>query len=264
MNWYLKVLKQYADFSGRARRMEYWMFALFNIIFLIVVTFVGAFLGAGFDGEEGAVTVATLFYVLYLLAMFIPSLAVLVRRLHDTGKGGGWMFISLIPFLIGPIWLLVLLFTDSEGENRFGANPKSTVGEKSAPPIGEKYIPPIGEPAPPPPQPYVEERERKTVYTNPNSEISIGRDSSCDIHVDERYDDVSRKHATVVADGTGLLLKDFSTNGSYVNGQKIHHSKCVIRQGDQIILGRNFCLSWNDINRYFPNINRSRETQRRV
>ncbi|MBV7440351.1 DUF805 domain-containing protein [Weeksellaceae bacterium TAE3-ERU29] len=125
MNWYLKVLKQYADFNGRARRQEYWMFALINaIISVVLMALVG--IAAGIGGEGGA-SLAILFYSLYGLyglATFIPAIAVLVRRLHDIGKSGGWFFIGFIP-LIGAIWLLVLLATDSQpGENEYGPNPK--------------------------------------------------------------------------------------------------------------------------------------------
>jgi uncharacterized membrane protein YhaH (DUF805 family) len=119
MNWYLKVLKQYADFSGRARRKEYWMFVLFNMIFCIVAAILDNLLGL-------TISVAIpygVFYFLYALAVLIPGLAVAVRRLHDVGKGGGWIFISLVP-LIGGIWLLVLFCTDSEQGNRFGQSPK--------------------------------------------------------------------------------------------------------------------------------------------
>jgi uncharacterized membrane protein YhaH (DUF805 family) len=115
MYWYLKVLKQYADFSGRARRKEYWMFFLFNLIFTAVLSVLDILItlavGAGF------------LYILYALAVFIPSLAVLVRRLHDTGKSGWWIFITLIP-LIGWIWLFVLLCADSDADNEYGKNPK--------------------------------------------------------------------------------------------------------------------------------------------
>lgn len=119
MNWYLKVLKQYADFSGRARRKEYWMFVLFNLIFAIVAMILDNILG---------LTVGILpygvFYVLYTLAVFIPGLAVAVRRLHDVGKSGWMILIALIP-LIGVIWLLVLMVTDSNpGKNQYGSNPK--------------------------------------------------------------------------------------------------------------------------------------------
>jgi uncharacterized membrane protein YhaH (DUF805 family) len=119
MNWYLKVLKQYADFSGRARRKEYWMFVLFNIIFCVVAVILDNLLGLTISVEIPY----GLFYCLYVLAVLIPGLAVSIRRLHDVGKGGGWIFISLIPF-IGGIWLLVLMCKDSEQENRFGQSPK--------------------------------------------------------------------------------------------------------------------------------------------
>ena len=119
MNWYLKVLKQYADFSGRARRQEYWMFALFNMIFTIVAMILDNVLGIAMEGVGyGPI------YILYVLAVFIPGLAVAVRRLHDVGKSGWMLLIALIP-LIGAIWLLVLLFTDSQKEsNKWGQNPK--------------------------------------------------------------------------------------------------------------------------------------------
>ncbi len=119
MNWYLKVLKQYAVFSGRARRKEYWMFVLFNMIFAIVAMILDNVLGIAMEGVGyGPI------YGLYLLAIIIPSLAVAVRRLHDVGKSGWMILISLIP-IIGSIWLLVLLVTDSNpGENQYGQNPK--------------------------------------------------------------------------------------------------------------------------------------------
>ena len=119
MNWYLKVLKQYADFSGRARRKEYWMFVLFNMIFAIVAAILDNVLGIAMEGTG----YGTL-YGIYALAVLIPGLAVAVRRLHDVGKSGWMILITLIP-LIGAIWLLVLLVTDSNlGENQYGQNPK--------------------------------------------------------------------------------------------------------------------------------------------
>jgi uncharacterized membrane protein YhaH (DUF805 family) len=119
MNWYLKVLKQYADFNGRARRKEYWMFVLFNMIFAIVAMILDNVLGIAMEGIGYGPL-----YGLYLLAIIIPSIAVGVRRLHDIGKSGWMMLISFIP-LIGGIWLLVLFVTDGNpGENEYGANPK--------------------------------------------------------------------------------------------------------------------------------------------
>ena len=120
MNWYLAVLKNYAGFSGRARRKEYWMFALFNVIFAFVLGFIDGFVGGYYDPGIGIGILGGL----YSLAVLIPGLAVSVRRLHDVGKSGWMLLIALIP-LIGAIWLLVLMVTDSDsGENQYGANPK--------------------------------------------------------------------------------------------------------------------------------------------
>ncbi|MFJ1748335.1 DUF805 domain-containing protein [Streptomyces sp. NPDC088116] len=113
MHWYTDVLKKYAVFSGRARRKEYWMFVLFNFIIAMVLAVVDALAGAG-----GIIS------GLYTLAVLIPSIAVGVRRLHDTGRSGWWMLIALVP-LVGSIILLV--FFASEGEhnpNAHGPNPK--------------------------------------------------------------------------------------------------------------------------------------------
>ena len=121
MNWYLKVLKQYADFSGRARRKEYWIFVLFNMIFAMIALILDNVLGL----TVGELPYGVI-YFLYLLAVVIPSLALAVRRLHDVGKSGWMILISLIP-IVGAIWLLVLMVTDSNtGENEYGANPKDT------------------------------------------------------------------------------------------------------------------------------------------
>ena len=119
MNWYLQVLKKYADFSGRARRKEYWMFALFNVVFLFIAVGLDNILGVAIPNVGYG-----LFYILYVLAVLVPSLAVSVRRLHDVGKSGWMILISFIP-IVGGIWLLVLTVTDSTpGENQYGANPK--------------------------------------------------------------------------------------------------------------------------------------------
>jgi len=122
MNWYLTVLKKYAVFSGRARRKEYWMFFLFNMIFGIVAVILDNVFGTAIEGVGYG-----LFYFLYALAVLIPWLAVSVRRLHDVGKSGWMLFIVLIP-IIGAIWLLVLMATNSNpGENKYGPNPKENV-----------------------------------------------------------------------------------------------------------------------------------------
>lgn len=121
MNWYLQVFKKYADFKGRARRKEYWMFVLFNILFSIVALSIDMAMGMNMGMRGGILT------GLYFLATIIPTLAVSVRRLHDTNKSGWMILIGLIP-LIGGIWLLVLYVTEGDaGDNEYGPNPKATV-----------------------------------------------------------------------------------------------------------------------------------------
>jgi len=112
---YLEVFRKYAVFNGRASRKEYWTFNLLNFAFLVVMAIL--------VNEIGATNFSWIFSFFYL-ALFIPSLAVTIRRLHDTGRSGWMYFVSLIP-LVGSIILLVFLFTDSTpGMNKYGPNPK--------------------------------------------------------------------------------------------------------------------------------------------
>jgi uncharacterized membrane protein YhaH (DUF805 family) len=122
MNWYLQAFKKFAEFNGRARRTEYWMFTLFNLIFAIIAIILDNATGMTFGELPYG-----LFYLLFILAVLIPGLAVAVRRLHDVGKSGWFILISLIP-LVGGIWLLVLFCTDGQpGENKYGSNPKENI-----------------------------------------------------------------------------------------------------------------------------------------
>jgi uncharacterized membrane protein YhaH (DUF805 family) len=115
MEWYLSVLKRYAEFSGRARRKEYWMFTLFSYIALVALAVPSVLTGS---------TALSALYCLYILATFMPTLAVTVRRLHDTNRSG-WMFlIAFIPF-VGAIVVLVFLCSEgTPGDNQYGPNPK--------------------------------------------------------------------------------------------------------------------------------------------
>jgi uncharacterized membrane protein YhaH (DUF805 family) len=120
MNWYLDALKKYAEFSGRARRKEYWMFALFNAIILVAIV-VFTLVIASMD--ESLSMIGGLLIIVYSLATLLPGLAVAVRRLHDTGRSGWWFLIAFVPF--GGIVLLVFTVQDSApGENQYGKNPK--------------------------------------------------------------------------------------------------------------------------------------------
>ncbi|MCX6751356.1 MAG: DUF805 domain-containing protein [Candidatus Nomurabacteria bacterium] len=125
MNYYFSVLKKYAVFNGRARRAEYWYFVLFNAIVSIILGILGKAIGV-FNVTIGTVgSEMNILSIIYGLAVFLPGLAVCVRRLHDTGKSGWMVLINLIP-LIGQIWILVLIIKDSTpGENEYGSNPKN-------------------------------------------------------------------------------------------------------------------------------------------
>lgn len=118
MNWYLDVLKKYAVFSGRARRKEFWMFALFNFIIGFVLGIIDGVLGLTMEGGLGILG------LLYSLAVLIPGIAVTIRRLHDTDRSGAWLLLIFVP-VIGWIALFVFYVLDgTPGENRFGSNPK--------------------------------------------------------------------------------------------------------------------------------------------
>jgi uncharacterized membrane protein YhaH (DUF805 family) len=119
MNWYLEVLKKYAVFNGRARRKEYWMFVLGNLIVAIIASVLDSVLFGSKTVGLGPL------YLIYMLAVLVPGLAVSVRRLHDVGKSGWFILIAFIP-IVGPIWLLVLTCMDGQpGENPYGPNPKA-------------------------------------------------------------------------------------------------------------------------------------------
>ena len=125
MEWYLKVMRDnYANFSGRARRKEYWMFVLVQTIVMIGLMILDSVLGLDFELQGISLGYGYL-YLIGLIVHFIPSLAVLVRRLHDVGKSGWFYFIFLIP-LIGVIWLLVLYCTEGQKQdNKWGPDPKA-------------------------------------------------------------------------------------------------------------------------------------------
>ena len=132
MEHYLNVLKKYAVFDGRARRTEYWMFILINAGIALLLSFLSAIF------EDDLLSGFFMIILsLYYIAMIIPSLAAAVRRLHDIGKSGWWIFITIVP-LIGPIWNLVNLLTDSQpGDNQYGPNPKgiNAIASSQVPPL---------------------------------------------------------------------------------------------------------------------------------
>jgi len=107
MQWYLAVLKKYTVFTGRARRQEFWMFFLFNVIISVVLSVVASF-------AKGLAILS----VIYSLAVLLPGIAVAIRRMHDTDRSGWWLFVPIVPIVFA-------LTAGTSGENKFGADPKA-------------------------------------------------------------------------------------------------------------------------------------------
>lgn len=147
MDWMILPFKRYAEFSGRSRRMEYWMFALLNVIVVTVLMFVifgaggaAGMMGPGASGELGAGFGAMfggvgLLMLLYAAIVLVPSIAVTVRRLHDRDMSGWWYLgaiiggmIPVVGFLVSIAFLVLMALPGTPGPNRFGPDPKG-VGE---------------------------------------------------------------------------------------------------------------------------------------
>ncbi len=114
MEWYIGVLKQYAVFTGRAHRQEFWMFVLINFGIII-----------GLSILAKIISILGILGILYNLAVLLPSIGVGIRRLHDTDRSGWWILIGLVP-VVG--WIVLIIFAAMEGksaENKYGPNPIS-------------------------------------------------------------------------------------------------------------------------------------------
>ena len=119
MNWFLKVLKQYADFNGRARRKEYWMFTLFFMIIYYAIVAIGGVLNS---------STVIMIALVFAIGVLVPSIAVGVRRLHDTGKSGWYLLLGIVP--VANFYILYLLVIESTpGPNEYGDNPKDVGNE---------------------------------------------------------------------------------------------------------------------------------------
>jgi uncharacterized membrane protein YhaH (DUF805 family) len=129
MHWMLMPLRRYADFSGRSRRKEYWMFVLLNVILSAISLGALAVTYYADMSESAMTTIVTPIFFLHGLAsliFIIPGLAVTIRRLHDTDRSGWNILFGLIP-LVGALLLLVFYITEgTQGPNRFGPDPKAT------------------------------------------------------------------------------------------------------------------------------------------
>jgi uncharacterized membrane protein YhaH (DUF805 family) len=154
MHWYTDVVKKYAVFNGRAARPEFWWFALCNaIVFVVIYAVVGIIAGRGTGQAVGD---------LYLLAVFLPSLGVAIRRLHDTDRTGWWYLLVFIPIIGGIVLLVFMVMASDPGSNKYGPNPQNPDPEPALhfdPQTGERlspaprFDPQTGEPLAPPSDP---------------------------------------------------------------------------------------------------------------
>ena len=115
-NYKIVLINKYALFKGRANRSEFWLFALVNVAISIVYRILVSVLA----GSTAATLIVSIIVGVFALAILVPGIALSVRRMHDVGKGGGWIFISFVP-IIGSIWFLVLCIKEGDpAANRFG------------------------------------------------------------------------------------------------------------------------------------------------
>ena len=135
MDWMLMPLRRYAEFTGRSRRKEYWMFFLFVLIVTVVLHMLDSALGLGGSSSSSMSTsgaklgAGASFHTgvlggIFAAATLIPSIAVGVRRLHDTDRSGWWLLIALVPFIGALVLLIFFVLDGTRGPNRFGPDPK--------------------------------------------------------------------------------------------------------------------------------------------
>ena len=131
LDWWKKVvLENYTNFEGRARRKEFWMFQLLNITSIFVLAFFFGLTAFAFNDSSSAITYIPLgFIILYFLFIFFPSLAVSVRRLHDSNKSGWFYLIGFIPYIGGIIMLVFYVTEGTNGKNQYGPDPKRPQNE---------------------------------------------------------------------------------------------------------------------------------------
>ena len=222
MEWYLKVVtKNYANFSGRATRQEYWMYFLFHTIFYFSLIWID---------------LSLTLYGIYMFATFLPSVAVMVRRLHDTGKSGWWWLILLIPG-IGTIWFIIIMCQDSEiEENEYGQSPKyassKNVIEEIVSTIQDNYPneetvvqqkPEKSSNRPMPISLNVDNGPRQGSFYAVSKQTRIGRAPDNDIVLNANT--VSSYHAEIFVKNGQFHIKDMdSTNGTKVNGERVSES----------------------------------------
>lgn len=270
MNYYLEVLKKYIVFEGRARREEYWYFVLFNFIASFLLVMVDLLFGTYNSQTQSGV-----FSSIYSLAVLLPSLAVTVRRLHDTDRSGWWVTFPmavlagggilmaiilggsqnaeelspaasgiLIVFVLAVLGSFIALFVfmvqdGTPGSNRFGDDPKNQpIPSPDYRTSRQNFSKKTVQMNRSSAVKLIGEGAAKTIELYPNRKVIIGRSPSADIQIDNQY--VSGKHLSILLSDNGTVsATDLgSSNGTYVQGVKLAtHTPHIVYPGDRIILG---------------------------
>ncbi len=237
------VFNNYATFSGRARRSEFWYFYLFNLL----IGFAAGILIALSGG------IISFLYGIYCLAIIIPGIAVTCRRLHDIGRSGSYILIGFVP-IVGWIFLLIWMLQDSDpGSNQYGPNPKSSYGSAWSAPVEDRNVTVAIEPPPQIRQP-TPAAQGSVVYLQGISgcyngqripirgQILIGRGPDCSLQFPQDTNGVSRRHCVIRANGSQLLIQDLGSSfGTYINGNTrlSANQTASLRPGDRIFIGSN-------------------------
>jgi len=127
MDLMFEPLRKYADFTGRARRSEYWLFWLFCLILEIAALAVVGVMGG--DPSPTNLGLGGLLLCAIVVGLFVPSLAVTFRRLHDTDRSAWWILIAFLPLIGGLVLFVFTVLDGTPGTNRFGPDPKSRAGD---------------------------------------------------------------------------------------------------------------------------------------
>lgn len=245
MNMLTEAISKYAVFSGRARRKEYWGFILLTMIIYVLALILDVALESVNEDISG------LFIVIAYLGLFIPGLAALVRRLHDTNRSGWWTLIMFVPIVGG---IVLLVFTVTEGnafENRFGPNPKAEEEQARMAALGITPAMVAGASAVP------ASAADKWILSgfdgggntvrhtlNLNDEnfrqngVIVGRDGA-EAALTIKSDSISRRHARVFYSDGDIWVEDLnSTNGTILNGNRLKEGRAgVFSNGAKLVLG---------------------------
>lgn len=256
MEWMLLPLRRYADFSGRSRRQEYWMFQLFlallslPLVLWLYISFFnslfsqGASGGAQFFQSWGFLT--SLFLLIALsLATIVPLLAVTVRRFHDQGLSGWYVLLGLIPFIGGIILMVFMCLPGTTGDNAYGPDPKNAgltpslgghdaqisaaVASGGVQRLNISGFGPSGH--------VIRQILDPQNWPYHGRGMTIGRSPMADLPIFEAT--ISRDHAEIHLQQDGFYIRDLgSTNGSVVNGQLLApHETMKLWPGDTLTLG---------------------------